>query len=115
MNFVTDICRGFIELARCDDAIGKEINIGSGREISIGELARLIIGKINPHAKIISVDERKRPDKSEVERLLCDNTLINRLTGWVPQKTLEQGIEKTIEWFKNAVNVRGYKVNIYNV
>jgi len=115
LNFVTDICRGFIELARCDDAIGKEINIGSGREISIGELARLIIGKINPHAKIISVDERKRPDKSEVERLLCDNTLINRLTGWVPQKTLEQGIEKTIEWFKNADNVRGYKVNIYNV
>ena len=115
LNFVEDTCRGFIAISKCDEAVGKEVNIGSGREISIGELARLIIGKINPHAKIISVDERKRPDKSEVDRLLCDNTLINRLTGWVPQITLEQGIEKTIEWFKDADNAKGYKIDIYNV
>jgi len=115
LNFVHDICRGFTALVKCEEAIGKEVNIGSGREISIEDLARLIIAKVNPHAKIISEDIRKRPERSEVERLLCDSSLMYNLTGWVPQFTLEEGLEKTIEWFRNSDKLGKYKTEIYNV
>ncbi len=115
LNYVEDTCRGFMALSNGDEAIGREVNIGSGREISIGELARLIVNKIDPEVKIVTVDERKRPEKSEVERLLCDNKLIKELTGWTSQLTIEEGLEKTIEWFKHVDNMRGYKAGIYNV
>jgi NAD dependent epimerase/dehydratase len=115
LNYVTDICRGLIALATCEKATGKEINIGSGKEISIGELAKMIIAYVNPDAQVVSDVARIRPKESEVERLLCDNTLMNQLTGWKPQFTLEEGLKKTIEWFKNPDNLKGYKTDIYNV
>jgi len=115
LNYVSDICRGFIALAECDEVFGREINIGSGEEISIKTLAQLIIEQINPDARIISDDQRKRPDKSEVQRLVCDNSLIKKLTGWNPKVQLEEGLSKTIEWFKNKENLNRYKGNIYNV
>lgn len=115
LNYVTDICRGFIALAICDEAVGKEVNVGSGREISIGELAKLIISLIGSEAEIVSEDLRRRPVNSEVERLLCDNTLIKKLTGWKPEISLKEGLIKTVEWFKNQENLRRYKWDIYNV
>ncbi len=115
LNYVQDICRGFISLGRCDEAVGREINIGSGQEISIGDLAKLLISIINPEAKIISEDLRKRPEKSEVERLICDNSLIHRLTGWKPETSLKDGLIKTIDWFKKTENCSKYKWDIYNV
>jgi len=115
LNYVTDICRGLIALATCEKATGKEINIGSGKEISIWELAKMIIAYVNPDAQVVSDVARIRPKESEVERLLCDNTLMNKLTGWKPQFTLEEGLKKTIEWFKNPDNLKGYKTDIYNV
>lgn len=114
-NYVTDICRGFIALAKCDEAIGKEVNIGSGQETSIGDLASLIISLINPEAKIISEDLRKRPKKSEVERLICDHSLIKGLTVWEPEVSLKNGLKETIEWFRKKENLSRYKWNIYNV
>jgi NAD dependent epimerase/dehydratase len=115
LNYVSDTCRGFIALAKCDDAVGKEINIGSGQEISIGYLANLIISIMNPNAKVISESLRKRPEKSEVERLLCDNTLIKRLTEWKPEVTFEEGLKRTIEWFMNPDKQKRYKPDTYNV
>ena len=115
LNYVEDICNGFIALAKNDNAIGKEINIGSGIEISIGDLANLIISIINPGAKIISDDLRKRPPDSEVERLLCDNRLIQNLTGWKSEVSLKEGLINTIEWFKDKENLSRYKWDIYNV
>lgn len=115
LNFVSDVCSGFIALAKCDEAIGKEINIGSGTEISIGNLAKQLIEIVGVDAKIISDEKRKRPEKSEVERLLCDNTLIKRLTGWQPVVSLKEGLLKTIEWLKNKENLSKYKWDIYNV
>ena len=115
LNFVTDICEGFTALARCDEAIGKEVNIGSGQEISIGDLANLIISMINPDARIIAEDSRKRPPNSEVERLFCDNSLIKKLTDWKPKVTIKEGLINTIEWFKNKENLARYKADIYNV
>jgi NAD dependent epimerase/dehydratase len=115
LNYVTDICRGFIELSKCDETIGKEINIGSGQEIAIGELAKEIIDIINPEVMIVSDDLRIRPKKSEVDRLLCDNRRIGKFTNWTPHVSLKNGLIKTIEWFKNSENMCRYKSDIYNV
>jgi len=115
LNYVGDICNGFVSLAVCDKAVGREINIGSGRETSVGDLARLIISLMDVKAEMVSEDMRKRPPKSEVERLLCDNSLIKQLTGWEPQISLKEGLLKTIEWFKGKENLKRYKESIYNV
>jgi len=115
LNYVTDTCAGFLALAECDDAIGREVNIGSGREITVGDLARHLIDLIEPSARIVTDDQRLRPEKSEVERLLCDNTLIRSLTGWAPQLTLEEGLAATVEWFRDPNNRASYKSHLYNV
>lgn len=112
-NFVKDTANGFIEIAKSDRTIGEEINIATQQEISIGELAQEIINQINPKAKIICEEQRLRPEKSEVNRLLGSNEKIKRLTNWRPQYTFEQGIQETIEWMKQ--NMDAYKTDIYNV
>jgi len=114
-NYVKDTVAGFIAIAASPNTIGEEINIASQQEISVGELAQVMIDEINPSARIISDDIRLRPEKSEVERLLGSNEKILRLTGWHPKINLKQGIRETIAWFKNAENLRQYKWNCYNV
>jgi len=115
LSYVEDVCDGFVSLAECDKAIGRAVNIGSGREISIKDLAQLVIKIINPQARVVLDKTRKRPPKSEVERLLCDNTVIRKLTGWKPKVPLEEGIKRTIKWFSNKENLSRYKWDIYNV
>lgn len=112
-NFVKDTANGFIQIAKSDKTIGEEINIATMQEISIGQLAEEIISQINPNAKIVCDEQRLRPEKSEVNRLLGDNTKIKSLTDWEPQYTLKQGIEETIQWIKQ--NVQAYKADIYNI
>lgn len=112
-NYVKDTANGFIEIARAENTIGEEINIATQTEISIGELAEKIIAQINPHAKIVCEEERLRPEKSEVNRLLGSNDKIKRLTGWKPSYTLEEGIRETIEWIRQHLDV--YKTDIYNL
>ena len=115
LNYVDDICKGFIMLAKCEKALGKVVNIGSGKDISIKELAELNIKLIDQDARIVSDDTRKRPEKSEVERLVCDNRLLKDMTGWRPGVSLKDGLVKTIEWFKNEENLKRYKSDTYNV
>lgn len=115
LNYVADTCKGFIALAEADNTIGKEINIGSGKEISVGDLAKMLIELTGTQAEIVSDDQRVRPEKSEVERLLCDNTMIKELTGWSPQVSLREGLSRTIEWMKDRNNLDHYKSDIYNV
>lgn len=112
-NYVKDTANGFIAIAESDRTIGEEINIATQREISIGALAKEIISQINPEAKIICEEERLRPEKSEVNRLLGDNTKIRELTDWKMQYTFEEGISETISWIKN--NMDRYKVDCYNL
>jgi len=114
-NYVKDTVAGFLAIAQSDAAIGQEINIATQDEISIGQLARELIGQINPEARITTDDQRLRPAASEVERLLGANAKIRSLTGWTPQYDLTRGIAETIAWFRDDPAARGYKPEIYNV
>lgn len=112
-NYVKDTADGFIAIAESDSTVGEEINIATGREISIGALAQEIIAQINPEAKIICDEDRLRPEKSEVNRLLGSNEKLKRLTGWSPKYTFEQGIAETIAWLRDHLD--SYKSDIYNI
>lgn len=112
-NYVKDTANGFIEIYKSDKTIGQEINIATQREITIGQLAEELISQINPEAKIICDDQRLRPEKSEVNRLLGCNKKIKELTAWEPKYTFEEGIAQTIEFLRN--NMDKYKVDIYNL
>lgn len=112
-NYVKDTANGFVEIAKSDKTIGEEINIATQQEISIGQLAEELIRQINPNAKIVCDEQRLRPEKSEVNRLLGSNEKIKRLTNWNPNYTFEQGLAETIEFFRN--NLHKYKADIYNI
>ena len=112
-NYVLDTANGFIEIFKSDKTIGEEINIATQKEISIGQLAEELIRQINPDAKIICDEERLRPEKSEVNRLLGDNAKIKELTNWKPQYTFEEGLAETIRFLEN--NLDKYKTDLYNL
>lgn len=114
-SYVEDICRGLIALAECEKAIGETVNIGSNFEITIGDMLNLIKEIMQSDAKVITDDERLRPEKSEVYRLWCDNRKIRELTGFEPKYSIKEGLEKTIAWFVNPENLMKYKSDIYNV
>jgi NAD dependent epimerase/dehydratase len=113
--FVQDTAQAFIAIARSSALIGEEVNIATQREISVGDLARKLMEITGKQAEIISNDERIRPAKSEVERLLGSAEKLMRLTGWVPGHDLDSGLRRTVEWFSDPVNRAGYKWQIYNV
>jgi len=112
-NYVKDTVNGFIEIGKTPQTIGEEINIATQQEISIGELAEELIRQINPSARVVCDEERLRPEKSEVNRLLGSNDKIKQLTDWRPQYTLSQGIAETIKFFEE--NMSKYKTDIYNI
>lgn len=113
--FVKDAANAFVQIARSDKTTGEEINIATGSEISIKDLAQKLIEMINPHAKIVSDNKRLRPKKSEVERLVGANSKIKRLTQWKPEYSLSAGLEETIKWFNDKNNLRFYKSDVYNI
>lgn len=114
-NYVKDTCMGLLALAECDEAIGKTVNISTNTEISIGEVFKLIKKLIEADAELISDKKRLRPEKSEVFRLVGDNTLIKTLTGWRPEYSFEEGLQETINWFSDPGNLKKYKTDIYNI
>lgn len=113
-NFVADTCRGFLEIARSADTVGREVNIATGKEVSMADTLSTIARLMGADVEWVKDPARIRPSKSEVFRLLGDNTLIESLTPWRPQYTLEEGLAKTIEWFTDPDNLRRYKSDIYN-
>ena len=112
-NFVRDTANGFYQIFRSEKTIGQEINIATQKEISIGDLAKELIRQINPEAQIVCEEQRLRPEKSEVNRLLGCNEKIMRLTDWKPQVSFEQGLAETIEFLCN--NLDRYRTDIYNL
>lgn len=111
LNYVTNIVDGFVQAASVSEAVGHTINLGSGREISIGELAELIFRLIGEPVKIERDKRRLRPDNSEVERLLADNTLARTLLGWESTVSLEEGLKYTIEWMREHLDA--YRPGVY--
>jgi len=114
-NYVGDTCRGFLSIAEEAKSIGETINIGSNVEVSIGDTLNLIKGLMGSDVKFITDSERIRPKKSEVFRLLCDNSKIQKLTGFKTQVNLHDGLQKTIDWITKPENLSKYKSEIYNV
>lgn len=113
--YVKDTASAFHAIAECENLIGHEVNIATEFEISIGDLAQVLIDLINPSAGIVSDAQRIRPEKSEVFRLFGSRQKLTELTGWQPTYTLEKGLQETIEWFSNSRNLSKYKADIYNV
>ncbi|MCH5235239.1 MAG: GDP-mannose 4,6-dehydratase [Muribaculaceae bacterium] len=113
-NYVTDTCRGFIDIAQTPNTAGLEINIATGKEVSMENVFQTIARIMDADVKWIKDPERLRPSKSEVFRLLGDNTLIKELTGWQPEISLEEGLKRTIKWICEPTHLSKYKPTIYN-
>lgn len=113
LTFVQDTVKAFMAMATCDHAIGKTIHAGNGKGITIGELAEIIIQKINPSARILPEGSRIRPVNSEVRTLICNNSRAREILGWAPEVSLDEGLDKTIQWITENISI--YKPGIYTI
>ncbi|MCJ7682047.1 MAG: NAD-dependent epimerase/dehydratase family protein [Candidatus Aminicenantes bacterium] len=112
LTFVWDTVKGFLAVAESEKTVGEVVNLGTQEEITIGDLARLIAETAGLDIELISEGERLRPDKSEVQRLLCDSTRVLELTGWRPEYSLNKGLKETLSWFEKHLSL--YKYDVYN-
>ena len=112
-NFVQDVADAFIKVAESPECVGDVVNAGSGKGITIGELATEILRLIGCDKPIVSEKTRFRPPESEVFKLICDNARIQRLTGWKPAHSLEQGLGKAIEFVSKHMNA--YKADQFTI
>lgn len=113
--FVKDTAEAFIQIAKCDELVGQDVNIATGKEISINDLAQQIINQLGPEAKVFTEEQRLRPKKSEVFRLLGSKSKLSEHTNWEPKYSLEKGLGETIAWFSDPQNLKSYKAGIYNL
>lgn len=111
-TFVTDTIDAFIKAVESPKSIGETINVGSNFELSIGTLSKKIISLLRKKIEIVSADARIRPQKSEVERLWCDNTKARELLGWTPTIPFDTGLETTIKWISSHLGL--YKPDLYS-
>lgn len=112
-TYVRDTVDGFIRAAEAEGILGQELNLGTGEDISIGELATRIIRLVGRPVEIVTESERMRPEKSEVMRLLSDNGLARRILDWEPAYSLEDGLRETIAWIGNHIDF--YHVGQYEI
>ena len=114
-TFIDDLVKAFIETGKKPDLAGNVYNISSGKEISMRELAHILLNKISPEISLVTKEERLRPSESEVFRLLGDATKFSERTSWKPKITFEEGIDKTITWFSNKENQKFYISKGYQI
>jgi len=118
-SFIQDTVNGFLAALNSTDGLGHVVNLGSNFEISIRDTVSLIAESMNVRVEITSSEERLRPEKSEVERLWADNSKADKLFGWQPtysgQDGFRRGLSETIAWFTQSENLRSYKSDIYNL
>jgi NAD dependent epimerase/dehydratase len=112
-TFVRDTALGVIRCAEADGVIGEVINLGTGVEVSVGEVANRILALVGRELPIVQSDERIRPAASEVERLIADNRRAKELLDWSPSVSLDEGLEETIQWLRGSLEA--YKPALYNV
>ncbi|MBU0982653.1 MAG: GDP-mannose 4,6-dehydratase, partial [candidate division Zixibacteria bacterium] len=114
-TYVTDTAAGLVAAATADNVLGETINIGSGDDIGIGELAELIGRLMNREIRIVNDPDRTRPAASEVDRLVCDVSRARNLLDWSPRKTLSDGLTETIAWFSRPENLKRYRPGWYGI
>ncbi|QPJ64083.1 MAG: SDR family NAD(P)-dependent oxidoreductase [Candidatus Nitrohelix vancouverensis] len=118
-NYVQDIARGFQCALEADGVDGEVVNLGSNFEVSIGDTAQLIAEAMSSDVEIMQDPQRLRPKNSEVERLWASNAKAETLLGWKPEyggrDGFLRGLGETVEWFRQAENLKGYKADIYNI
>ncbi|HRE32923.1 MAG TPA: NAD-dependent 4,6-dehydratase LegB [Candidatus Berkiella sp.] len=118
-TYVDDTAEAFAKALEANEIVGKTINLGTNFEISIGDLVKEIASLMNTDINITCDEQRLRPSKSEVERLLSNNMMAKELLGWEPKHQalagLRTGLQKTIEWFLHKDNQAMYKAGIYNI
>ena len=114
-NFVEDTCRALIALGTMEEGHGEVFNIGSDTEISVGDLAVRIATLMNVPIDLVRDEARLRSQTSEVFRLRCDNKKLLAASTWRPRVTLDEGLQRTITWFRDPANLVRYKAGIYNV
>ncbi|MGE5396518.1 MAG: NAD-dependent 4,6-dehydratase LegB [Chitinophagales bacterium] len=119
LNYIKDIIRGFIAVAKSDLSLGEAINIGNNFETSVGELVSIISELMQVNITVQTEQERLRPVKSEVERLRADNFKALRLLNWRPEyaglEGLKRGLKETIDWFTQPENLNKYRAHVYNL
>jgi len=113
LNYVANTVDGFLLGASVAGVEGATINLGTGKEISVGDLAQRICKLVGREVPVVSESQRLRPEKSEVNRLLADNTLAKQLLGWTPGVSFDQGLENTIRWVEG--NLAAYRTGTYTV
>jgi len=113
LNFVSDTVDGFIKVAECPQAIGELFNLGSGRAVTIGQLAQKIISLLGGGKEIIADEERVRPDGSEVMELICNYGKARKVLGWEPRVSIEDGLSRTVAFIRDHLHF--YKPQLYNV
>jgi dTDP-glucose 4,6-dehydratase len=112
LTFVEDTVHGFVSAATASDVLGEVINLGSGKGISIGDLAAKVLALLGLDVPVVQDDDRIRPAASEVERLVCDNRKAQKMLGWSPKVALEDGLKQTADWVKSHLGI--FKTDIYN-
>jgi dTDP-glucose 4,6-dehydratase len=113
LTYVGDTVRAFLRMAEADGAVGRVIHTGTGRGVTIGELAALIVSRVNPGATVVEEEARVRPERSEVRELICDPSLAGTVLGWKPEIRLEEGLDRTIAWIREHLDA--YKASLYTV
>lgn len=98
LNFVSDTVDGFVRMGEADGILGETINLGTGREASVKEVAEIVLKVVNRDIPLVFDANRLRPEASEVDRLLAEASKAKSLLAWTPKHTLEQGIEATVKW-----------------
>ena len=110
-TYVSDTVRGFLLAAEADEVAGQVFNLGTGAEISIGELAQKIVQMVGKPVELTVDPERLRPEPSEVMRLLSDHARASRCLGWEPEVSLEEGLAHTISWIREHLDL--YRTSTY--
>ena len=111
--YVEDTARGIMRCAEVDTAVGEVINLGTGVEVSVGEIVDRVLQFTKREIPVLAAEDRLRPPESEVERLIADRSKAKALLGWEPAIDLDEGLRRTIQWMEAFLSV--YKPEIYNV
>lgn len=111
-TYVSDTVMGFLKIAEAQNVEGQTINLGTGQEIRIADLVDLVVAMVDHHPEVVVDQDRLRPEKSEVQRLISDNRLALQKMNWEPQVSFEDGLKMTFDWIKDHLDLFSKKYTL---